>query len=79
MKNNLILVELKGGVLKMEKSQIKDDKPDFRGKLDVSAWINTDKNGKKYLSIVIENRVNLFRHDFQANEIEECELEDIFE
>ncbi len=63
----------------MEQTDAKGDKPDFKGKLDVSAWINTDKNGKRYLSIVLANRVNLFRHIVAETGVEELDFEDIFE
>jgi len=46
-----------------EKKQEKQElarKPDYRGKLDVAAWVNKDKNGKKYISVKISNNVNLF-------------------
>lgn len=74
MKNQI--TKLKGGVRKMEKSEVKGDKPDFTGKLDVAAWYNTDTNGKTYLSVVLGNRVNLFSNEQKP---EGKEIEDIFE
>ena len=63
----------------MEQTNAKGDKPDFKGNLDVAGWINEDKNGNKYLSIVIGNRANLFRHIMAESETTELEFEDIFE
>jgi uncharacterized protein (DUF736 family) len=37
--------------------------PDYKGQLDVAAWINEDKNGKKYISVKIANNVNLFKNE----------------
>jgi uncharacterized protein (DUF736 family) len=37
--------------------------PDYKGKLDVAAWVNLDKNGKTYLSVKIANNVNLFKNE----------------
>ena len=42
-------------------SELKGNKPDLKGKIDVAAWYNTDQNGKTYLSVVFANRVNLFQ------------------
>jgi uncharacterized protein (DUF736 family) len=38
--------------------------PDYKGD-GAAAWINTDKNGKKYLSVKILNNinVNLFKYE----------------
>jgi len=45
-----------GALFKVEKT--KDSQPDYKGKAnvdgvdkDISAWVKTDKNGKKYMSI----------------------------
>jgi len=40
--------------------------PDYKGSLDVAAWLNTDKNGKTYISIKIANNVNLFKNEPKA-------------
>jgi hypothetical protein len=82
MKNTF--TKLKGGNLKMEQSEESANKPDFRGNLSVSAWINEDKNGRKYLSILLGNRINLFRHittEDGSDDLycDECRFEDIFE
>ena len=50
--------------------------PDHKGNVNVAAWYNTDKNGNTYLSVVLENRVNLFPVE---KEIESKEVEDIFD
>lgn len=43
----------------MAQLEIKGDKPDFKGSLDVAAWFNTDGDGNTYLSVVLGNRVKL--------------------
>lgn len=45
-----------------EKKQPKE-KPDYTGNLDVAAWINTDKNGKTFLSVKIGSFANLFKNE----------------
>ncbi|MEW6214844.1 MAG: hypothetical protein AB1478_06525 [Nitrospirota bacterium] len=74
MKNKF--TQLKGGDGKMQETQVKGDKPDFRGTLDLAAWFNTDKNGKTYLSVVVGNRLNLFPVD---QEVVQKRIENIFE
>jgi uncharacterized protein (DUF736 family) len=37
-------------------------KPDYRGQMDVAAWLNTDKNGNAFLSVRLANSVNLFKN-----------------
>jgi hypothetical protein len=38
---------------------VKGPQPDFRGKLDVAAWVKTDKNGQSYLSVCIGGQSGL--------------------
>lgn len=48
----------------MEKDQNRAPRqPDYRGKLDVAAWINQDKNGNNFLSVKIADNVNLFKNE----------------
>ena len=47
---------------KMEQ-EFKGTKPDFKGRLEVAAWVNTDNDGKAYLSIVLGNRITLFKNE----------------
>lgn len=42
--------------------------PDYRGKLDVAAWLNKDKNGKTYISVKMSNNVNLFKNEPRVKE-----------
>jgi len=44
---------------KMSQQEVKGDKPDFKGTLDVAAWSNTDSDGNTYLSVVLGNRAKL--------------------
>jgi len=60
----------------MEEKEIKGQAPDLKGKLDVAAWYNTDKNGKTFLSVVFGKRINLYQVE---KTIEVSEIEDIFE
>ena len=60
----------------MTVKEFKAQKPDFKGKLDVSAWWNTDQNGKDYLSVVLGNRVKLFQVE---KEIIMKKIEDIYQ
>ncbi|MEZ5359652.1 MAG: hypothetical protein R3F48_12605 [Candidatus Zixiibacteriota bacterium] len=64
----------------MNETNAKGDKPDFKGRLDISAWENTDKNGNPYLSVKISNRAFLFpnKEEGPVYEIEQKEIEDIF-
>ena len=55
--------------------EVKGQKPDFKGTLDVSAWWNTDKNGKAYLSVTISNKVKLFQSE---KEVIVKKIEDIY-
>lgn len=43
--------------------EFKGTKPDFKGRLEVAAWVNTDIDGKPYLSIVLGNRITLFKNE----------------
>lgn len=43
--------------------EFKGSKPDFKGRLEVAAWVNTDNDGKPYLSIVLGNRITLFKNE----------------
>lgn len=52
----------------MQNEEVKGDKPDLKGKLDVAGWYNTDKNGETYLSVVIASRVNLFPVEQEDNQ-----------
>jgi len=40
-------------------SEPKGPLPDFRGKLDIAAWVKTDKNGQSYLSVSIGGQTGL--------------------
>lgn len=33
----------------MNEPNVKGDKPDYKGRLEIAAWENTDKAGKPYL------------------------------
>ena len=55
----------------MENSEVKGDKPDFKGTLDVAAWLNTDSDGNTYLSVVLGNRAKLLPNEQkQQNQLE---------
>ena len=43
----------------MEQEKFKGTKPDFKGRLEVAAWVNTDSDGNTYLSVVLGNRARL--------------------
>lgn len=47
-----------------EKPQTQGKQPDYKGE-GVAVWINTDKNGKKYLSIKVLGviKVNAFKNE----------------
>jgi hypothetical protein len=78
MKNTFI--KMKGGESKMTEDQIKGDKPDFKGSLEIAAWINSDKNGNEFVSVQIGNRANLFRNNSELKDYKEGkEIENIFE
>lgn len=64
----------------MNETNVKGAKPDYKGRLEVSAWENTDKNGNLYLSVKISNRAILFpnKDERPTYEIEQKEIEDIF-
>jgi len=47
----------------MPETEFKGSKPDFKGRLEVAAWVNTDSDGKPYLSIVLGNRITLFKNE----------------
>lgn len=61
MKNTFNRVERRSK--KMTESEIKGNKPDYTGKLDVAAWVNKDKHGKTYLSVKVGSYVNLFKNE----------------
>ena len=42
--------------------------PDYKGKMDVAAWLNEDKNGKTYISVKLDNKVNLFKNEPKPKE-----------
>jgi uncharacterized protein (DUF736 family) len=44
------------------------DKPDFRGFLDVAAWVNTDAAGNSYLSIKVSDRIKLVPNTSKQNQ-----------
>ena len=46
----------------MEKLDNKGDKPDFKGTMDVAAWLNHDRDGHEYLSVVLSNRIKLVQN-----------------
>lgn len=50
----------------MEQEEKKGRRPDYRGRLDVAAWVNVDKNGKQYISVKIADNVNLFKNEPKA-------------
>jgi uncharacterized protein (DUF736 family) len=78
MKNTFI--KLKGGKSKVAEDQIKGNKPDFKGSLEIAAWINTDKNGNEFVSVQIGNRANLFQNNSELKDYkEDSEIENIFE
>jgi uncharacterized protein (DUF736 family) len=37
--------------------------PDYRGKIEVAAWVNKDKNGKKYIAVKLSDNFNLFLNE----------------
>jgi hypothetical protein len=45
------------------KEGFKARQPDYKGRLDVAAWVNKDKNGKQYIAVKIANNVNLFKNE----------------
>ena len=45
--------------------------PDFRGKLDIAAWVKTDKNGQSYLSVSIGGQTGLHFNLFPNKDKEE--------
>lgn len=47
----------------MEQTEVKGNKPDFKGRLEAAAWFNTDSDGKPYLSIVLGNRIKLVKNE----------------
>lgn len=52
--------------------------PDFRGKIEVPCWINTTKEGKKYLSIkLFGTTINLFKNVPKPKEEPEIEEETV--
>ena len=55
--------ELKGGGITMAETESKGDKPDFKGSLEVVAWMNADRYGKKFVTIQLGNRANLFKNE----------------
>ena len=61
--------ELEGSKIKVNDNQEKGDLPDFKDRLEISACFNTDKNGNKYLSVVICNRVNLFKNNQKQEDL----------
>jgi hypothetical protein len=75
MKNTFI--ELKGGKKKMDNSEKpKGNKPDLVGTVNVAAWLNTDKEGNKFLAVKIANRADLYVNE---NKNSNTSIEDIFE
>ncbi len=52
----------------------KPEPPQWKGKLDVSAWVHTDKNGNKYLKVKIADTVNLFKNEPKAKVVEQSVL-----
>ena len=40
-------------------------KPDYKGKMDVAAWLNKDKNGKTYISVKLATNFNMFKNEPQ--------------
>lgn len=59
---------LKGGKTKMNQTEIKGEKPDYTGKLEVSAWLKKDKNNKTYLSVKIGSYANLFKNELKIED-----------
>lgn len=48
---------------KKMKSDFIPKAPDFRGKLEISAWVKETKEGKPYITIKVANKVNLFKNE----------------
>ena len=48
---------------KMAQEEVKGNKPDFKGALDVAAWSNRDRDGNTYLSVVLGNRIKLIKNE----------------
>lgn len=65
-KNQKKLIEVEKKMTENEEK--KGKQPDYRGKLDVAAWINKDKNDKAYLSVKLDNKVNLFKNEPKPKE-----------
>lgn len=47
----------------MNQKEAKGDMPNYKGSIKIAAWVNQDKNGNEYLSIVLSNRAALFPVD----------------
>lgn len=39
-----------------------NQKPDYKGKIEIAGWVKKDKNGKEYISVKIGSYANLFRN-----------------
>jgi len=49
----------------MDQVEIKGEKPDYTGKLEVFAWPKKDKNNKTFLSVKIGSYANLFKNELK--------------
>ncbi len=43
----------------MEQREVKGNKPDYKGTIDVAAWFNKAQDGNTYLAVVLGNRAKL--------------------
>ena len=51
----------------MDQIENKGEKPDYKGKLEISPWLQKDKNNKTYLSVKIGSYANLFKSNSKLN------------
>lgn len=50
--------------MEQDQKQIRESRqPDYKGRLDVAAWVNQTKDGKPYISVKLANNVNLFKNE----------------
>ena len=62
----------------MTQNQNSGRAPDFRGD-GVGVWVNVDKNGKKYLSIMLLGniRINAFKYEPQQKQQQETSTNEV--
>lgn len=46
----------------------KGDKPDYKGTLEVAAWLNRDRDGHPYISVVLGSRIKLVPNEEKSGE-----------